>query len=32
MAAGVLLILLGLFMVQWSPPQVGIKVQFIYAH
>ena len=31
MAAGVLLILLGLVMVQWSPVQIGIKGQFIYA-
>ncbi|MFI5107104.1 MAG: ABC transporter permease, partial [Terriglobales bacterium] len=31
MFLGVLLIVLGLLMVQWSPPQVGIMAQFIYA-
>jgi putative ABC transport system permease protein len=31
MCLGVLLILLGLLMVRWSPSQVGIKAQFVYA-
>jgi len=31
MLMGILLIVLGLLMVRWSPSQVGIKAQFVYA-